>query len=77
LTLVHPEEFTVNKVLLYDGKNDEVLSFEEFEAKNPAYRLLSNNLIQLVRVYTVEDVRGLLEKYNIVVETDVELTTRW
>jgi len=77
LTLAHPEEFTVNKVLLYDGKNDEVLSFEEFEAKNPAYRLLSNNLIQLVRVYTVEDVRGLLEKYNIVVETDVELTTRW
>jgi len=77
LSLMHPEEFTGSGVYLVDERNGRVMSFEDFEKLYPTYRLLSNNLIQLVRVYAKQDVRGTLARYGIIPEFKLQLTTRW
>jgi len=48
LTLVHPAEFLQSNVYIYDNWRDEVLSFEDYIKKYPAYKLMTSNLIQLV-----------------------------
>ncbi len=77
LSLVHPDEFLKSNVYLYDSKKDEVLSFEEYMKRYPAYKIMENNLLQIVRIYATEDIRELLKKYNVVPSTTLELTTRW
>jgi len=56
---------------------DEVLSFEDYIKKYPAYKLMTSNLIQLVRVYVTEDVREILKKYDAVPKDGVRVITRW
>lgn len=77
LSLMHPEEFTGSGVYLLDENTGKVMSFEDFEKLYPTYRLLSNNLIQLVRIYTRKDVRETLRRYGIVPESKLQITTRW
>lgn len=77
LSLVHPDEFLKSNVYLYDPSKDEVFSLDEFLKEYPAYRLMANNLVQIVRVYVTEDVRQILKKYGVVPKTGMELTTRW
>lgn len=77
LSLVHPNEFLRSNVYLYDSSKDNVFSLEEFLKEYPAYQLMANNLVQLVRVYVTEDIRQILKKYNIIPKTGTELTTRW
>ncbi|MCD6450027.1 MAG: HD domain-containing protein [Thermotogaceae bacterium] len=75
LTLVHPDEFVQSKVLIY--KDDKVMNFEEYVKKYPAYRLMSNNLIQILRIYIKKDYRNILEKYQILPSESSRLVTRW
>ncbi|HEY8542163.1 MAG TPA: HD domain-containing protein [Pseudothermotoga sp.] len=77
LSLVHPDEFLKSNVYLYDSSKNEVFSLEEFLKEYPAYQLMANNLVQMVRVYVTEDIRQILKKYDIVPKTGMELTTRW
>jgi len=78
LTLFHLSEFDSTKVFLYDSKNDKVYRFSDFENKYPSYRLTLNNLIQLVRIYVTEDVRGIFRKYSLIPEnSEINTTTRW
>ena len=75
LTLVHPDEFLQSGVLIYDG--ERVMDFDEYVKRYPAYRLMSNNLIQIVRIYVTEDVRWVLKKYSLLPEERVRMVTRW
>ena len=75
LTLVHPDEFLQSKVLIHDGST--VMDFDEYVKRYPAYRLMTSNLIQIVRIYAVEDVRDVLKKYDIVPRSGVRMVTRW
>ncbi len=75
LTLVHPEEFIQSHVLIYNG--EEIMDFEEYVKRYPAYRLMTNNLIQILRIYSTKDVRPILKKYNIVPKERVRMVTRW
>ena len=75
LTLVHPDEFVQSKVLVFDGS--DVMDFEEYVKRYPAYRLMSNNLIQIVRIYMTEDKREILKKYDIIPRDRVRMVTRW
>ncbi len=77
LSLVHPEEFLKSSVYLYDSKKDEIISFEDYMKRYPAYKIMENNLLQIVRIYATEDVREILKRYNIIPSTTLELTTRW
>ena len=77
LTLVHPAEFLQSNVYIYDNWRDEVLSFEDYIKKYPAYKLMTSNLIQLVRIYVTEDIREILKKYNVVPKDGVRFITRW
>ena len=76
LTLVHPDEFLSNSVYINDG-NGKVMTFEEFEKAYPTYKLMSGNMLQLVRIYAKEDVRDLMVKYDFIPFTNTQLTTRW
>ncbi len=75
LTLVHPDEFVQSSVLVFDGTN--VMGFEEYVKRYPAYKLMTNNLIQIVRIYITEDYRDILKKYEIIPEERVRMVTRW
>lgn len=77
LSLVHPDEFLKSNIYIYDYWKDSVLSFDEYVREYPAYKLMSSNLIQIVRVYVTEDIRSLLEMYSIIPKVDMSLTTRW
>ncbi|AKI96881.1 HD domain-containing protein [Kosmotoga pacifica] len=78
LSLAHPQEFLSSSVYLFDDKRGDVLSFEDFERRYPAYHLISSNLIQIVRIYCTRDVRWLLRKYKIIPEESrINITTRW
>jgi len=78
LTLFHPSEFDSTKVFLYNGKNSKVYRFSDFEQKYPSYRLMLNNLIQLVRIYVTEDIRIILKKYSLIPEDgEIKTPTRW
>lgn len=77
LSLVHPDEFLRSNVYLYDSSKDDIFSLEEFLRDYPAYQLMANNLVQIVRVYVTEDVRQILKKYDIVPRAGARLTTRW
>ncbi|SHH18849.1 HD domain-containing protein [Thermosipho atlanticus] len=77
LSLVHPEEFLKSNIYIYDTWKDQILSFDEYVKNYPAYNLMSNNLIQIVRVYVTEDIREILDKYNIIPKVQTLLTTRW
>ncbi len=76
LTLVHPDEFLSNSVYINDEKG-EVMTFEEFEKAYPTYKLMSGNMLQLVRIYIKEDFRYLISKYNLLPQSHTQLTTRW
>ncbi len=77
LSLVHPDEFLRSNVYLYDSSKDDIFSLEEFLRDYPAYQLMANNLVQIVRVYVTEDIRQILKKYDIVPRAGTRLTTRW
>ncbi|WP_290666888.1 HD domain-containing protein [Kosmotoga sp.] len=78
LSLAHPDEFLSSNVYLFDDKQEDILSFEHFEKRYPAYHLISNNLIQIVRIYCVKDIRWLLRRYQIIPEVSrISITTRW
>lgn len=77
LSLVHPEEFLKSNVFLYDPTKGELMTLEEYTKRYPAYQLMTNNLIQIVRIYVTEDVREILRRYKVIPKTGVELTTRW
>ncbi|MFN3284032.1 MAG: HD domain-containing protein, partial [Pseudothermotoga sp.] len=77
LSLVHPDEFLRSNVYLYDSSKDDIFSLEEFLRDYPAYQLMANNLVQIVRVYVTEDVRQILKKYDVVPRAGIRLTTRW
>lgn len=77
LTLFHPTEFDSTKVFLYNSKNGKVYRFSDFENNSPSYRLVFNNLIQLVRIYATEDIRQILKKYSLIPENVTNTTTRW
>jgi len=53
------------------------MTFEEYVRQYPAYNFMKSNLIQIVRIYVTKDIREILEKYKILPETGVEVTTRW
>ena len=77
LTLVHPDEFLSNSVYIDDG-NGKVMTFEEFEKAYPTYKLMSGNMLQLVRIYAKEDIRALMRKYDFIpLTSSTQLTTRW
>ncbi len=76
LTLVHPDEFLSNSVYIND-KEKKVMTFEEFEKAYPTYKLMSGNMLQLVRIYAKEDVRTIMMKYGFIPESNTQLTTRW
>lgn len=76
LTLVHPDEFLSNRVYIHDEKKT-VMTFAEFEKAYPTYKLMSGNMLQLVRIYAKKDVRDLLGKYDLVPKESTEITTRW
>jgi HD superfamily phosphohydrolase len=76
LTLFYPDEFLSTKVYIHNDAND-LMTFEEFEKKYPTYKLMSGNMLQLVRIYSKKDVRTFLKKYNLIPTDGLELTTRW
>ncbi len=75
LTLVHPDEFVQSHVLIYTGS--EIMDFEEYVKKFPAYRLMTNNLIQILRIYIKKDYRYVLKKYRIIPSEKTRMVTRW
>ncbi|AFG35532.1 MAG: HD domain-containing protein [Fervidobacterium pennivorans] len=75
LTIVHPEEFLRSNI--YILKKHSLMTFEEYVRQYPAYNFMKSNLIQIVRIYVTKDIREILEKYKILPETGVEVTTRW
>ncbi len=75
LTLVHPDEFVQSRVLVFDGES--VMNFEEYVKRYPAYRLMTSNLIQILRIYVKEDIRDVLKKYSIVPKERIRMVTRW
>jgi len=75
LTIVHPEEFLRSNI--YILKKHHIMTFEEFVRQYPAYNFMKSNLIQIIRIYVTKDVREILEKYKILPETTVDITTRW
>ena len=78
LSLSHPEEFLSNNVELYDNKRGDIISYRDFENRYPSYRLMTDNLIQIVRIYCTKDIRSFLKKYNAVPgNTEGKITTRW
>ncbi len=76
LTLVHPDEFLSNRVYIHDEK-ERVMTFAEFENAYPTYKLMSGNMLQLVRIYAKKDVRDLLNRYNLIPRESTEINTRW
>lgn len=75
LTIVHPEEFLRSNI--YIIKKNHLMTFEEYVKNYPAYNFMRNNMIQIIRIYVTKDIRDLLEKYKVLPETSLELTTRW
>jgi len=75
LTVVHPEEFLRSNI--YILKKNHIMTFEEYVRQYPAYNFMKNNLIQIVRIYVTKDIREILDKYKILPETTMEITTRW
>jgi len=75
LTIVHPEEFLRSNI--YILKKNRIMTFEEYVRQYPAYNFMKNNLIQIVRIYVTRDIREILEKYKVLPETTMEITTRW
>ncbi len=75
LTLVHPDEFVQSRVLVFDGS--DVMGFEEYVKRYPAYKLMTSNLIQIVRIYIKKDFREILKKYGIIPEERIRMVTRW
>ena len=75
LTLVHPDEFVQSRVLVFDGS--DVMGFEEYVKRYPAYKLMTNNLIQIVRIYIKRDFREILRKYEIIPKERIRMVTRW
>jgi hypothetical protein len=77
LSLVHPDEFLANDVFIKDI-DDEVITFEKVYQKYPAYKLIENNLIQIVRIYIKEDRRDILRKYSLIpTQKKASINTRW
>lgn len=76
LTLVHPDEFLSNRVYIQDN-DGKVMTFEEFEHKYPTYKLMSGNMLQLVRIYMKNDIRDLIYRYDLIPKESIETTTRW
>ncbi len=76
LTLVHPDEFLSNRVYIQDD-DGKVMTFEEFERKYPTYKLMSGNMLQLVRIYMKNDLRDLIYRYDLIPKESIETTTRW
>lgn len=76
LTLFYPDEFLSTKVYIHDD-DGKVMTFEEFEKKYPTYKLMSGNMLQLVRIYAKKDVRIFLNKYYLIPNGISEATTRW
>ncbi len=76
LTLFYPDEFLSTKVYIHNDAND-LMTFDEFEKKYPTYKLMFGNMLQLVRVYSKKDVRSFLNKYNLIPNDVLEVTTRW
>ncbi len=76
LTLFYPDEFLSTKVYIHNDLGD-VMTFEEFEKKYPTYKIISGNMLQLVRVYAKKDVRNFLKKYDLIPTEMSEITTRW
>ncbi len=76
LTLVHPDEFLSNSVYINNAQG-KVMTFEEFEKAYPTYKLMSGNMLQLVRIYAKEDVREIMTKYDFIPLNSTQLTTRW
>jgi len=58
-------------------KKNRIMTFEEYVRQYPAYNFMKNNLIQIVRIYVTRDIREILEKYKVLPETTMEITTRW
>ncbi|HOO33186.1 MAG TPA: HD domain-containing protein [Thermotogota bacterium] len=79
LTLAHPAEFLVNEVYLRTGRTDsELVDFETFLKNSAFYQSVSGQLVQIVRIYIMSDIRDLLNKYALLDFKDgLELTTRW
>ncbi len=79
LTLAHPAEFLVNEVYLRTGRTDsELVDFETFLKNSAFYQSVSGQLVQIVRIYIMSDIRDLLNKYSLLDFKDgLELTTRW
>lgn len=75
LTIVHPEEFLKSNI--YILKKNQLMTFEEYVKLYPAYNFMKSNLIQIIRIYVTKDVREILDKYKILPETSMEITTRW
>ena len=75
LTLVHPDEFVQSKVLVFDG--NEVMGFEEYVKRYPAYKLMTSNLIQIVRIYIKRDFRDVLKRYGVIPRERIRMVTRW
>lgn len=75
LTVVHPEEFLRSNI--YIIKKHHLMTFEEYVRSYPAYNFMKSNLIQIIRIYVTKDIREILEKYKILPETTMEITTRW
>lgn len=75
LTIVHPEEFLKSNIYIIKGNH--LLTFEEYVKNYPAYNFMKSNLIQIVRIYITKDVREILDKYKILPDTAIQITTRW
>ncbi len=76
LTLVHPDEFLSNRVYIQDS-DERIMTFEEFEREYPTYKLMSGNMLQLVRIYIKKDFRDLIYRYSLIPKESIDMTTRW
>lgn len=76
LTLFYPDEFLSTKVYIHKDSG-EFMTFDEFEKKYPTYKLMSGNMLQLVRIYSKKDVRAFLNKYALIPNDISQITTRW
>jgi len=67
ITVFDPREFTANDVFLFDG--DSVWSLAEYLEVFPDKPVIMQGVVYLLRIYLTEDVRDVLRKYGVGIES--------
>ncbi len=67
ITVFDPREFTANDVFLFDG--EDVWSLAEYLEVFPDKPVIMQGVVYLLRIYLTEDVRNVLRKYGVGIES--------